>query len=131
MDLQPMTTSYCRHSPSLSREGNVSHASVNQLLYSYPLQEENIPLHTVPNSIGICRQQTKFATFTLSLQNGKRFACFPLVQLFPFYRKTFCILPLITFLFFPHRQQTTFAPFILFPERERGCMPHLRAALGF
>ena len=37
------------------------------------LQEENIPLHTVPNSIGICRQQTKFATFTLSLQNGKKF----------------------------------------------------------
>ena len=27
----------------------------------------------------------------LSLQNGKRFACFPLVQLFPFYRKTFCM----------------------------------------
>ena len=42
MDLQPMTTSYCRHSPSLSREGNVSHASVNQLLHSYPLQEEDI-----------------------------------------------------------------------------------------
>ena len=68
-----MTTSYCRHSPSLSREGNVLHASVNQLLHSYPLQEENIPLHTVPNSIGICRQQTKFATFALSLQNGKKF----------------------------------------------------------
>ena len=54
----------------------------------------------------------------LSLQNGKRFACFPLVQLFPFYRKTFCILPLTAFLFFPHRQQTTFAAFILSPERE-------------
>ena len=68
-------------SPSLSREGNVSHASVNQLLHSCPLQEQNIPLHTVPNSIGICRQQTKFATFTLSLQRGKRVAVFPLVQL--------------------------------------------------
>ena len=70
---------------------------------------------------------------TLSLQNGKRFACFPLVQLFPFYRKTFCILPLTAFLFFPHRQQTTFAAFILSPERETfrklsfntasGCLP--------
>ena len=29
-------------SPSLSREGNVSHASVNQLLHSCPLQEEDI-----------------------------------------------------------------------------------------
>ena len=66
-----MTTSYCRHSPFLSRTGNVLHAFVNQLLHSYPLQEKNIPLHTVPNSIGICRQQTKFATFTLSLQRGK------------------------------------------------------------
>ena len=26
MDLQPMTTSYCGHSPSLSRTGNVLHA---------------------------------------------------------------------------------------------------------
>ena len=26
MDLQPMTTSYCRHSPFLSRTGNVLHA---------------------------------------------------------------------------------------------------------
>ena len=26
MDLQPMTTSYCRHSPSLSREGKGLHA---------------------------------------------------------------------------------------------------------
>ena len=56
-----------------SRMGNVLHASVNQLLHFYLLQEENIPLHTVPNSVGICRQQTKFATFTLSLQNGKSF----------------------------------------------------------
>ena len=45
--------------------------SFNQLSHACLLQEENIPLHTVPNSIGICRQQTKFATFTLSLQNGK------------------------------------------------------------
>ena len=65
-----MTTSYCRHSPSLSREGNVLHAFINQLAHACPLQEENILLHTVPNSIGICRQQTKFAAFTLSLQNG-------------------------------------------------------------
>ena len=57
--------------PFLSRTGNVSHASIHQLSHSYSLQEENIPLHTVPNSIGICRPQTKFATFTLSLQNGK------------------------------------------------------------
>ena len=28
-------------SPSLSREENVSHAFVNQLLHSYPLQEED------------------------------------------------------------------------------------------
>ena len=49
------------------------HASINQLLHSYPLQEEKILLHTVPNPIGICRQQTKFATFALSLQNGKKF----------------------------------------------------------
>ena len=83
MDLQPMTTSYCRHSPSLSREENVLHASVNQLLHSYPLQEENIPLYTVPNPIGICRQQTKFATFTLSLQRGKYLRSFPSVQLLP------------------------------------------------
>ena len=27
MDLQPMTTSYCRHSPFLSRTGNVLHSS--------------------------------------------------------------------------------------------------------
>ena len=39
MDLQPMTTSYCRHSPFLSRTGNVSHAFVNQFLHSCPLQE--------------------------------------------------------------------------------------------
>ena len=58
---------------SYSRTGNVLHAFLNQLLHAYPLQEENIPLHTFPNSIGICRQQTKFATFTLSLQNGKKF----------------------------------------------------------
>ena len=41
-----------------------------------------------------CRQRTKFAAFPLSLQNGKRAAIFPFVQLFPFYRKTFHILPL-------------------------------------
>ena len=66
-------------SPFLSRTGNVLHAFLNQLSHACPLQEENIPLHTVPNSIGICRQQTKFATFTLSLQRGKRVAVFPLV----------------------------------------------------
>ena len=82
MDLQPMTTNYCRHSPSLSREGNVSHASVNQLLHSCPLQEQNIPLHSC-NLQGLhgpaprtCRQQTNFAAFILSLQRGKRAACF-------------------------------------------------------
>ena len=37
MDLQPMTTSYCRHSPSLSIEGNVLHDSVNQLLHACSL----------------------------------------------------------------------------------------------
>ena len=39
MDLQPMTTSYCRHSPSLSREGKVLHSSVNQLLHACFLQK--------------------------------------------------------------------------------------------
>ena len=41
-----MTAKPCRHSPFLSREGNVSHASVNQLVHTGPLQEENIPLHS-------------------------------------------------------------------------------------
>ena len=77
MHIQESTLRHLRWPSSLSREENVLHASVNQLLHSYPLQEENIPLYTVPNPIGICRQQTKFATFTLSLQRGKRFACFP------------------------------------------------------
>ena len=92
MDLQPMTTSPCRHSPSLSREGNVLHAFINQLSHACPLQKENIPLHTVPNFIGICRQQTKFATFTLSLQRGKRMACFS--------SYSFCILAVIQRLLF-------------------------------
>ena len=36
MDLQPMTTSYCRHSPSLSREENVLHAfHLVELLHSF------------------------------------------------------------------------------------------------
>ena len=39
MDLQPMTTSYCRHSPSLSREGNVSQTF---LLHSSPLLDKGI-----------------------------------------------------------------------------------------
>ena len=81
-------------SPSLSREGNVLHAFINQLSHACPLQEENIPLHTVPNSIGICRQQTKFATFTLSLQRGKCMACFS--------SYSFCILVFYTEEKVPH-----------------------------
>ena len=34
-----MTTSYCRHSPSISREGKVLHSSVNQLLHACFLQK--------------------------------------------------------------------------------------------
>ena len=65
--------------PFFQERSIVSHASVNQLLHSYALQEENILLHTFPNPIGICRQQTKFATFTLSLQRGKYLRSFPSV----------------------------------------------------
>ena len=90
MHIQESTLRHLRWPSSLSREENVSHAFVNQILHSYALQEENILLHTFPNSIGICRQQTKFAAFILSLQNGKRAACSTLVPycaLFLFIRK--------------------------------------------
>ena len=85
MHIQESTLRHLRWPSSLSREENVSHAFVNQLLHSYALQEENILLHTFPNPIGICRQQTKFATFPLSLQNGKRAACFPFGEAFAFF----------------------------------------------
>ena len=58
---------------SYSREGNVLHAPPLCSFRILTFLQKNILLHTVPNSIGICRQQTKFATFTLSLQNGKKF----------------------------------------------------------
>ena len=53
--------------------------SFNQLLHSYPLQEETLPLHSC-NLQGLHRQRTTFAAFPLSLQNGKRFAIFLLVK---------------------------------------------------
>ncbi|WP_234944971.1 hypothetical protein, partial [Dialister histaminiformans] len=59
--------------------------SFNQLSHACPLQEENIPLHSC-NLQGLHRQQTTFAAFPLSLQNGKRFAIFLLVKfLHPLY----------------------------------------------
>ena len=45
-NIEESTFHHLRWSPSLSREENVSHASVNQLLHSCPLQEENIPFHS-------------------------------------------------------------------------------------
>ena len=53
--------------------------SFNQLSHACPLQEENIPLHSC-NLQGLHQQRTAFAAFPLSLQNGKRAACFPVSQ---------------------------------------------------
>ena len=46
MDSQPIMTRPCRHSPFLSRTGNVLHTSINWLSHAHPLQKENIPLHS-------------------------------------------------------------------------------------
>ena len=53
MDLQPMTTSPCRHSPFLSRTGNVLHTSVNWLSHAHPLQKRTF--HFIP---AICKYCT-------------------------------------------------------------------------
>ena len=41
-----MMKRFCRHSPFLSRTGNVLHNSINWLSHAHPLQKENIPLHS-------------------------------------------------------------------------------------
>lgn len=50
MDLQPMTTSYCRHFP-LSREGNVMHAPPSYHMVILPFLLENIPLPLVKQHV--------------------------------------------------------------------------------
>ncbi len=41
MDLQPMTTSYCRHSPSLSRTGNILYAFLRANIQELTFHQTN------------------------------------------------------------------------------------------
>ena len=96
MDLQPMTTSYCRHSPSLSREGNISHASVNQLLHACLLTKWKkcnilslfLQIHIVKSTI------PRRSSVPLSLQKGAAYGMLPICKAFvclPFYKGLFHI----------------------------------------
>ena len=96
MDLQPMTTSPCRHSPFLSREGNVSHASVNQLLHACLLTKWKkcnilslfLQIHIVESTI------PRRSSVPLSLQKGAAYGMLPICKAFvclPFYKRLFHI----------------------------------------
>ena len=103
MDLQPMTTSYCRHSPSLSREENVWHAFLRANIQELTFHQTNYcsRLQTIRwfrqsdrKPVGASFQTKKTQNIcnlsliptqrillsTLSLQRGKRVAFFPLIS---------------------------------------------------
>ena len=80
MDLQPMTTSPCRHSPSLSREGNMWYPST--FLYSNKVEST---IHRLRRSPFLSRKE-------------HRFSCFPLISfrmLALCKKRTFCFIPVI------------------------------------
>ena len=96
MDLQPMTTSYCRHSPSLSRTGNVLRASVNQLSHACLLTKWKkcnilslfLQIHIVESTI------PRRSSVPLSLQKGATYGMLPICKAFvclPFYKRSFHI----------------------------------------
>ena len=94
MDLQPMTTSYCRHSPFLSREGNVPHAFLcytDRLeVCGWRVDKERfykkaiyniLLLSFIPTQWILLSTTSQRLAVPLSLQNGKRVACFPFLSL--------------------------------------------------
>ena len=75
-----MTTSYCRHSPSLSREGNMWYPST--FLYSNKVEST---IHRLRRSPFLSRKE-------------HRFSCFPLISfrmLALCKKRTFCFIPVI------------------------------------
>ena len=74
-------------SPFLSRMGNVLHASVNQLLHSCPLQEENLPLHS-------CNLQVLHNSMNLGsyrpANKVRRFSVFPCNSKMPHFKLVAC-----------------------------------------
>ena len=97
MDLQPMTTSYCRQSPFLSSTGNVLHSSVNQLLHACLLTKWKkcnilslfLQIHIVESTI------PRRSSVPLSLQKGAAYGMLPICKAFvclPFYKRSFHIL---------------------------------------
>ena len=80
MDLQPMTTRTCRHSPFLSREGNMWYPST--FLYSNKVEST---IHRLRRSPFLSRKE-------------HRFSCFPLISfrmLALCKKRTFCFIPVI------------------------------------
>ena len=72
IDLQPMTTSYCRHSPYLSREENVLHAFLRANIQELTFHQTNYC--SSPQTI---RRQAGSLCGFLSDFRGRTSACFP------------------------------------------------------
>ena len=72
IDLQPMTTRPCRHSPFLSRTGNVLHAFLLQSFWILTFIQENIPLYSC-NPWGLHGPENPFRILADSKQRLRPF----------------------------------------------------------
>ena len=77
MDLQPMTTSPCRHSPLLSRTGNVSHAFLFLafLFLRFRKVEEVQHIIVIPSEILCKTTKNDFPTYGKSFFVSLVFSC--------------------------------------------------------